>query len=114
MPDLRGVLIDRRSKRRVNHGKQPVLFPERCDFLEIHDAQGGISRRFQIKQFGVGADGPRVLLIIRGVDEAGLDAHLRQPLREKLVRAAINIALRDNVVAASEQGHDGGRDRAHA
>ena len=55
-----------------------------------------------------------MLFVVGGVNERGLDAHLRQPLREKLIYTAINISLRDDVVSGFEEGHERGCDGSHA
>jgi len=112
--ELRWMLVDGRAECGVDHAEQIVLLCNHCHFLEVNNAQSWIRWRLQIEQLCVRTNGSRVLIVFRGVDKCGLNSQLRQPLREKLVRAAVNIALRHNVVATLEKRHDRCGDRAHA
>ena len=111
---LRRMLVDGRAEGAVDHADQAVLPGQRCGLFQVDNAQSGIGRRLQIQQLRIRTNGPGMLLVIGGVDERGLNAQLRQPLRQELVSAAIDIALRHDVIASLEQRQDGGRDRAHA
>ena len=68
--------------------------------LQIDDPQRGIGRRLEMQNFGIGPDGCCVLLVIGGVDQSGFHAKFRQPLRQELGRAAVDVALGDDVIAA--------------
>ena len=111
---FRRMLVDGCSKRGVDHAEQPMLFGQCRHLLEIDNAQSRIGRRLEIEKLRVRTDRPRVLLVLDGVDERGLYAHLWQPLREKFIHAAVDIALSNHMVAALHQRHDRGRDRSHA
>jgi len=60
------------------------------------------------------ANGAGVLVVIGHVHERGLDAELGQPLGEEFRHAAVDVALRHDVIAGFQQGKNRGRDRAHA
>ena len=87
-PELRRTLVDWSTKR----GQSSNLF-------QIDHPQGRVGWRFQIKQLGVRLDGARVLLVLRGIDERGLNPHFGQPLRKEFRCAAVNVTLRDDVIA---------------
>ena len=72
--EFRRTLIDGRGEGAVDQRDEVVLTGERRRLLQIHNAQRGIGRRLQIKQFGVRANGARVLLVVGGVNQRGLDA----------------------------------------
>ena len=92
--------------------------PARTTRAETTPAATGPARQGWVswdsnKELRVRTNRARVLFVVDRIDESRLDAHLRQPLREKLVYATVDIALRHDMVAALEQRHQRGCDRTH-
>ena len=109
-----GPLIDRCTEGPVNDGDQVVLFRERRHFFQIHNAQGGVCGGLQMNELRVGPNGMSMLIVFRRIDESSFHAQFRQPSTEKFRYAAIDVALRHDVIAAFDQGEDRGGDRGHS
>ena len=87
--ELRRAGIDRSGKRAVNQRGQPVLTCERRRLTKVDNSERRICRRFQVKQLCVLANGSRVLIVVRSVDESGLNPHFWRPSRKKLSHPAV-------------------------
>ena len=111
---LRRTAIDRRGKGRINGRNQAVLARQRRNLFQIDDSHCRIRRRLDMQELCVGPDRALVLLHVVGVDEGRFDPQLRQPLRKESDHAAINIALRHDMVARLHQRKNRSSDRGHA
>ena len=87
--ELRRARVDRSGKRAVNQRGQPVLTCERRRLTKVDNSERRICRRFQVKQLCVLANGSRVLIVVRSVDESGLNPHFWRPSRKKLSHPAV-------------------------
>jgi hypothetical protein len=112
-PKFQGALVDGRSKGTVNQGQDLVLASERHRLAQVNDSQRRVGRRFEINQRGVGADGPRVL-IVAIVSTSVVSTPSFGSQVEKLGHAAVNIALGNDMIAAPRPGGDAGGDCSHA
>ncbi len=102
--EVRRALVDGRGKSAVNEGHEVVLPGERSHFVQVNHSQQWVGRRFQVEQLRVRTNGAGMLIVFGGVHEGRFDAEFRQPLAEEFCRAAINIALSDDMVSALQQG----------
>ena len=97
------TLIDGRGESTVDHGQNAGLFSQRTDFFEVYDAAGWVSRRFDVDQLGVGADGASLVFVVAYIHESGFDAEFREPGTEEFCCSAVDVALGNYVVAAFQQ-----------
>ncbi len=91
-----------------------MLARQRRNCFQIDDPHRRIRRRLDMQDLCVGPDRALVLLHVVGVDERRFDPQLRQTLREESDYAAINVALRHDMVTRLHQRQNRGRDRGHA
>ena len=111
---LRRTAIDGRGESRINGRDQAVFARQGCNLLQIDNPHPRIRRRLNVEDLGVGPDRTLVLRNVIGVDERGFDSQFRQPLRQEFDHAAINIALRHDVVSRLYQRQNRSGDRGHA
>src|ERR1041385_9244765 len=95
--------VDWRCKGAVNHGDELVLPGQCADLAQINNSHSGICRRLRVEQRGIGTNRARMLLVINGIYERGLDPQLWRPSGKKFCDAAINVALGDDVITALHQ-----------
>ena len=92
----------RRRDRVVDDQRQVVLVRDARDALDVEDVDLRVADGLGEEQLGVRADrgGPlgRVVLVL---DEGDLDAELGERVLEQVVRAAVDRARRDDVVAGA-------------
>ena len=111
---FRWTAIDRRSKGGIDGRDQAVLAGQRGYLFEIDDSYRWIRWRLDMNDSSVRPDRALVLLDIIGIDKCRFNSKFRQPLRQELSHAAINVALRHDVVASLDQRKKRSGDRGHA
>ena len=87
---------------------------DRCDRINVRDVGIRIAERFQIDRLGVLFDCAFDFRKVMRIDEGGLDAELRECVREQIVAAAVDRSLCDDVVAGLCQCLDRVGDRCRA
>ena len=83
----------------VDHERDVMRVRDLGERVDVGNVGAGVSERLQEERLGVGADGGLHLRMVVGVDEARLDAELRERVGEQVERAAVDGLLRDHVVA---------------
>ncbi len=110
---LERAIVDGRGKRVVDQRYQPMRFGELHDALEIGHTHQRIRDGFDIDRARGRVQQRRPRLGPIGVDEVNGNAELLQLSRQKVVRAAIENVLREQMVAGSEHCEQRGRDCRH-
>ena len=78
-----------------------------CDGSDVADARGGIARRFDVDEFGLGRDGRPDGIEIGGVDQGRFDAKaLGEVLEQHRAHGNIRNIGTDKMVATAEQRHE--------
>ena len=112
-----------RAKGVVDHKGNLMGVGDRRDGVDVRNVGIGIAQRFQIDRLGVWPNGGLYLFQIVRVHKGGLNAVERQGMGQKIIAAAVDRLLGDDVVAFLRQGLDdigyrrragGKRQRAHA
>ena len=108
-----GILQERRCKSVVDDGDEFVFFGERHGFVNIDEAEGGVSGRFDVKNFRTRRD---KILNTReiGANLPDGDPHVGKDVAHQAIRAAVGLRGGDDFVAGLERGEQSGRDRGHA
>ncbi len=106
--------IDGRGERRINRCRHSVFPCHHRDLFQVHHPHRRIRRRLHIQQFRIRTNRPLMLPDVIRIDERRLNSKLQQPLRQKLERAAINIALRDDMISRFHKRQNRSRNRRHA
>src|SRR6185437_11689572 len=101
--EVRRSLVDRCGKGTVNKADELVLASQGGDLLQIDHAQRRIGGRLQVKQLRVWPDGARVLIVLDGIHKCGFDAEFWQPLTQEFCSPAVNVTLRNHVVAGLQE-----------
>ena len=112
-----------RAKGVVDHKGDLMGVGDRRDGVDVRNVGIGIAQCFQIDRLGVWPNGGLHLFQVVRIHEGGLNAVERQGMRQKIIAAAVNRLLRNDVVAFLRQRLDdigyrcraGGKSqRAHA
>ena len=98
-PSSKTRAADRRRHRVVDDQRQAGGVRRVCPGLDVDDVQAGIADRLGEHEPRLVVDVPLELLGPVRIDEAHLDAVLRQRVREQVVGAAVERRDRDDVLA---------------
>lgn len=79
------------------------------DGLEVRDVVARVADALNVHGLGLVVDGSRNVVGVVAVDELGLDAQAGEEHLELVVRAAVQVGGRNNVVAGMCQSKDGER-----
>lgn len=101
----------RRGEGRVDDEQRAAPVRGLGEAGDVRHTQGRVRDRLAPHQAGGG--GHRGGRLSRRVDQGHPDAPARQQPGEHVVRAAVQAALRDDMVARGEEGEQRGRDRGH-
>ncbi|MCY1288947.1 hypothetical protein D9M70_380140 [compost metagenome] len=112
-------MLERPAQVRRGHGvvddqRHAVVMRHARDRLDVDHVAERVAHRLDEHGLGALVDQIAEARRVAAVGEAGLDARLRQRVRQQVVGAAIQLARRNDVVAGLRDGLDRVGDRGHA